>query len=59
MDGRNMRGAYAEGAAGPLADKKVPGGAGFRRAPGRYPIDLFLPRETRRIRKWIEKYCLT
>jgi hypothetical protein len=28
-----MRGAYAEGAVGPRADRKVPGGAGFRRAP--------------------------
>src|SRR5260370_27701403 len=31
-----MLGAYAVGAAGSRADKKVPGGAGFRRAP--WPI---------------------
>jgi hypothetical protein len=42
------------------AHKKVPGGAGFPPGTGADDsIDLFLPRGTTRIRKWIEEDCLT
>ena len=39
--------------------KRCPAAQGSAGHRGRYPIDLFLPRGTGRIRIWIENYCLT
>jgi len=54
-----MLGAYAEGTSGSRAHKKVPGGAGFRRAP--WPIsDRPVPTQGNEADTDMDqKYCLT
>jgi hypothetical protein len=55
---RAMLGAYA-GVLPVCAQERCPAAQGSAGHRGRYPIDLFLPRETTRIRIWIEEDYLT